>query len=111
MLEVLELSLEVGYEFVETWFSTRTYSSLVRRIITEHLDALDGPERDWASSVAKSARGLFQPLITACAHKWLTKKGWNDTAYLDKSEPEFCIMYAFSLLVSILGTSQGHGCR
>ena len=111
MLEMLELSMEVGYEFVETWFSTSTYSSLVRRIIIQHLDVLDGRERDWASSVANSARGLFQPLISACAHKWLTKKGWDDIAYLDKSKPEVCIMYAFSLLVRILGTSQGHGCR
>lgn len=111
LLEMLELSLQVGYEFVETWFSTSKYSSLVRGIITEHLDALDGRERDWASSVSKSVRVLFQPLITACAHKWLTKKGWDDTAYLEKSETEVCIMYAFSLLVSILGTSQGHGCR
>lgn len=111
MLEMLESSMQVGYEFVETWFSTSTYSSLVRRTITEHLDALDGREQDWASSVAKSARGLFRPLITACAHKWLTKNGWDDTAYLDKSEPEVCVMYAFSLLVSILGTTQGHASR
>ena len=111
MLEMLELNLRVGYEFVETWFSTSTYSNLVRRIVTEHLDALDGRERDWASSVAKSARGLFQPLITACAHKWLTKKGWDDVAYLDKSQPEVCIMYAFSLLVSFQGISQGQRCR
>lgn len=98
MLEMLESSLQVGYEFVETWFSTSTYSSLVRRIITEHLDALNGREQDWALSIAKSPRGLFQPLISACARKWLTKNGWDDIAYLKKSEPEVCIMYAFSLL-------------
>ena len=102
---MLEMSSEMGYEFVETWFCTNRYSNLVRRIITKHLDSLDGREQEWALSLTKSARRLFQPLITACAHKWLTKKGWDDIAYLDKSEPEVNIMYAFSSLVSILSTT------
>ena len=107
---MLEMSSEVGYEFVEIWFSTSKYSRLVRGIITEHLENLDEREQNWATSVTKSARGLFQPLITACAHKWLSKKGWDDMAYLDKSEPEVRIMYAFSLLVSILCTRPRQSC-
>lgn len=91
-----------GHQFLDTWFSTSRYSGLVREIITKHLEGLDDQEQDWFSSVIRSARALFQPLITACARKWLTKSGWDDIAYLDKSEPEVCVMYAFSLLVSIL---------
>ena len=100
-----------GYQFVDTWFSTSKYSGLVREIITKHVETLDGQEQGWASSVTKSARALFQPLITACARKWLTKSGWDDIAYLDKSEPEVCVMYAFSLLVSILKTTLGRSRR
>ena len=96
-----------GYQFVDTWFSTSGYSGLVRKIITEHLEALDGQEQGWASSVTKSARALFQPLVKACARKWLTKSGWDDIAYLDKSEAEVCVLYAISLLVSIMSTTPG----
>lgn len=100
-----------GHQFLDTWLSTSRYSGLVREIITKHLEALDGQEQDWVSSVTRSARALFQPLITACAQKWLTKSGWDDVAYLDKSEPEVCVMYAFSLLVSNPSTNLGRSRR
>ena len=88
-------------EFMQTWFATSKYSSLVRKIICDNIDDIDECERDWAASVKTSARSLFQPLIAACARTWLTKSGWDDVAYLDKSEGEVWIMYAFSTLVSI----------
>ena len=96
-----------GYQFVDTWFSTSRYSDLVRESITKHLETLDSQEQGWASSVTESARALFQPLITACVRKWLTKSGWDDIAYLDKSEAEVCVLYAISLLVSTLSTTLG----
>ena len=98
---VLEMTYEVSSEFIETWFGMSNYSSLVRKIIAEHVEDLEEYQRNWALSVKESTPILFKPLIAACAKKWLTKTGWDDVAYLDKSEPEILIMYAFSTLVSL----------
>lgn len=97
---LLQCSYDVENEFIQTWLSTSRFSSLVRKSISEHIDELDEGQRDWASSVKMSARALFQPLNVACARKWLTKTGWDDPGYLDKSELQVWIMYAYSKLVS-----------
>jgi hypothetical protein len=99
---LLESSFGVRNSFIRTWFCTNKYSSLVRKIITERIFDVDESQREWASLVKNSARALFQPLIAACARTWLTKKGWEDPAYLDKSQREVWIMYAFSTLVGCL---------
>ena len=97
--KLLKVSEDVSNDFIETWFCTNKYSNLVRKIITEQLHNLDEHLRGWALSVTQSARELFRPFISACARRWLTKTGWDDAAYLDKSEREVFMMYAFSLLV------------
>ena len=104
--KMLQCSHGVGNEFIETWLSTDNFSSLVRKSISEHIDELEEGERDWASLVKTSARALFRPLNVACASKWLTKTGWDDSEYLCMSEPQFSIMYAYSKLVSSL---KSHG--
>ena len=98
---VLEMSQGVFGDFIKTWFSTSEYSSLVRKITAEHVEDLDECQREWAISVKDSTQGLFKPLVAVCASKWLTKTGWDDMAYLHKSESEVLIMYAFSTLVSL----------
>ena len=100
--ELLETSFEARNEFIETWFTVSKYSNSVRKIIGDYAEDVDDDQREWALSAAKSARTLFQPLMVACARKWLTKEGWDDPAYLDKSEREVRIMYACSTLVSRL---------
>ena len=95
---LLNSAEEVWNEFIETWFCTSRYSSLVRKIITDNITELDGDERIWASSLNDSARNLFRPLVAACAKKWLTKTGWDDEGYLNKSERQVWILYAFSTL-------------
>ncbi|KAL9093549.1 MAG: hypothetical protein Q9165_003944 [Trypethelium subeluteriae] len=95
---VLVSSFAVTNEFIKTWFCTNKYSSLVRKIITDCIDDLDETQQEWALTIKDSARALFRPLIAACARIWLTKTGWDDSAYLDKSQLEVWIMYAFSTL-------------
>ena len=104
--KMLQCSSDIENEFIQTWLSTSRFSSLVRKSISEHIDELDEGQRDWASSVKTSARALFRPLNVACASKWLTKTGWDDSEYLCMSEPQFSIMYAYSKLVSSL---KSHG--
>lgn len=99
---LLRTSFGARNEFIETWFSVSKYSSLVRKIIGDYVENLDGNQKEWALTAAKSTRTLFQPLMAICASTWLTKEGWDDPAYLDKSEREVWIMYACSTLVSHL---------
>lgn len=99
---LLQTSFEARNEFIETWFTVSKYSSLVRKIMGDSAEDVEDDQKEWALSAAKSARTLFQPLMVACASTWLTKKGWDDDAYLDKSEGEVWIMYACSTLVSHL---------
>ncbi|KAL6716248.1 hypothetical protein ACLMJK_005814 [Lecanora helva] len=95
---LLRTSFRARNEFIETWFSVSKYSSLVRKIIGDYAEDVDEDQKEWAVGAAKSARTLFQPLRAACARTWLTKTGWDDPAYLDKSEKEVWIMFAFSTL-------------
>ena len=95
-----QTTFEAGDEFIETWFTVSKYSNSVRKIIGDYAEDVDDDQRAWALTAVKSARTLFQPLMLACARKWLTKKGWDDPAYLDKSRQEVYIMYACSTLVS-----------
>ena len=86
--------------FVQTWFGTSTYSAKVRQMLGHILNFLDGERKDWAKSCIQSARVLFEPMASVCKLIWLTKKGWDDEAYLDKSEREVWILYAYHSLVS-----------
>ncbi|KAL8911344.1 MAG: hypothetical protein Q9171_003471 [Xanthocarpia ochracea] len=78
-------------EFIKTCFSVSKFSTLVRKIIGDYVEE---EQRSWALSAVESARKLFQPLMAACVRRWLTKKGWDDPDYLDKSERVVWIIYA-----------------
>ena len=86
-------------QFVYTWFGTSIYSRKIREILKCGLEYFDDEQRNWAKSAAESSRELFKPFASACRRKWLTKTGWNDNAYLDKSEREVWQLYAYHTLV------------
>ena len=89
-------------EFIRTWFSTRRYSDIVRKLIIDQLEDLDESQKEWALSLHQSPQELFRPLMAACARKWLTKNGWHDPEYLNIPEDEVRIIYAYTRLVSRL---------
>lgn len=106
---LLQTSFGLPNLFLQTWFGSNKYSSLIRRIISDYAHEfhesesqwpLGANERQWALEVGTSARTLFRPLIKACASTWLTKTGWDDEAYLDMSFSEVWIIYAFITMVS-----------
>lgn len=92
-------------EFIRTWFRTRRYSDIVRKLIIDELEYLDESQKEWASSLHESAQELFRPVMAACARKWLTRNGWHDPEYLDKPEDKVRIMYAYTKMVSRLRTT------
>jgi hypothetical protein len=86
--------------FTAIWFETPRYLQVVRRLISDHIEDLDEGHQDWARRVQKSTRALFEGMVSTCATRWLTKTGFDDPAYLDKSEFESWLLYAFNSLVS-----------
>jgi hypothetical protein len=64
------------------------------------MQSLEDALHPWIQRIKASSRALFEPLVEKCSKKWLTKSGWDDHEYLDKSQNEVYILYAYSNLVS-----------
>jgi len=94
-----------GYErtdyFIESWMTTSNYSCKVRQLLGRVTDHLTGERKQWADRALRSARALFEPLALECQRIWLTKTGWDDSAYLDKSQRLVGILFAYHSLVSV----------
>lgn len=99
-LAFLESSYQMIDEFTATWFATNKYSQAVRNIISGNIEHLDECHREWAGRVRVSTRSLFENLTKQCSRRWLTKTGYDDDAYLDKSQHEFWLLFAFNSIVS-----------
>jgi hypothetical protein len=86
-------------DFTATWFESPKYIEVVRRLISDHVEYLEEHQQEWASRVRASTRALFEGMVAVCSKIWLTKTGFDDPAYLDKSEKESWLLYAFNSLV------------
>ena len=95
------VSTLVRSEFVTAWFGTDRYSSIVRNLLQDSIDDLEETDREWAISAGNSARNLFQPLIAACARRWLAKGSWDDANYLLYDDENAWLIYMYSTLVSV----------
>ncbi|OQN99698.1 hypothetical protein B0A48_14468 [Cryoendolithus antarcticus] len=94
------LKSSYGYldHFVATWFQTNEYSRVARKLISQNIAHLDDPYREWAGRVSLSTPALFECLTKECSRRWLTKTGYEDAAYLSKSQTESWLLYAFNSL-------------
>lgn len=97
---LLESSYGIPNDFIHTWFGTKKYSVIVRECLSQGHDEFSAEEQTWVNSAMSSARELFRPMALSCVTTWLIKSGWDDEAYLDKSELEVWILYAYDALVS-----------
>ena len=87
--------------FVKSWLMTSEYSGKVRQLLGLIAGHLTGERRLWADRAVRSARALFEPLSLECQRRWLTKTGWDDSAYLDRSLRFVGILFAYHSLVSV----------
>ena len=55
----------------------------------------------WMKVASKSTRELVQPWVKTLASIWLTKTGFDDDSYLDKSERLVWLMHGLTSLVSL----------
>ena len=99
--KLLDSIIGSAKDFVQLWFCQDRFSSLVRSIITDHLDDIDKRYHDWAVSLLRDPRALFRPLVWACSEKWLKKTGWAHVKFEQdfSFQREVWILYAFSKAV------------
>jgi hypothetical protein len=97
----LKSSLGIIDHFTATWFETNEFSQVARKLISENIAHLDDSHREWAERVKLSTPVLFEYLTKECSRRWLTKAGYEDEAYLNKSEEVCWLLYAFNSLVSV----------
>ena len=96
---------DITKHFVRTWFGYSRSSRKIRELLSwneKDSSNLEDEKEKWVRSAIRSSRALFEPLILACLRKWLTKRDWDDDEYLDKSEHQVWIIWAFSTLVRSL---------
>jgi hypothetical protein len=96
----LESSYGIIDHFTATWFETNEYSQVARKLISQNIAHLDDSHREWAERVRLSTPALFEYLTKECSRRWLTKTGYDDEAYLNKSQVESWLLHAFNSLVS-----------
>lgn len=97
---LLESSYGIRFHFIQTWLGTKRYSDIVRECLSQGHAEFSTEEQIWVNGAISSARELFRTMALSCAKKWLMKSGWDDDAYLDKSEMEVWILCAYDSLVS-----------
>ncbi|KAK2603101.1 hypothetical protein N8I77_009583 [Diaporthe amygdali] len=74
--------------FWKLWLANKRTTSLLQRwfAMADSLQGISPIKRSWMRDVSASKSKLLEPLAMTAAKIWLTKKGWGDAAYLDKSE-------------------------
>ncbi|POS70166.1 hypothetical protein DHEL01_v211436 [Diaporthe helianthi] len=74
--------------FWNMWLADKRTTSIIQHWF-KTADAIEGISEDkksWMRDASDSRLELLRPLAVTAAKLWLTKKGWGDIAYLDKSE-------------------------
>ncbi|KAF2235940.1 hypothetical protein EV356DRAFT_513513 [Viridothelium virens] len=74
--------------FWQLWLGHQRKTPVMQRWldIASKDTTLDQEQRDWCVKAAKSVTELLNPLAMTMTKIWLTKKGYDDVAYTDKSE-------------------------
>lgn len=90
--------------FWRTWLSSNTHTKAIQAWFGKNgtLTSGLGDEADaWMKSASMSVKELLGPLAVSAAAQWLTKPGYDSTAYLDKSEFLVWVLQGYFGLVMI----------
>ena len=91
-------------EYWMTWVAADKYTKTVRgwfEQIDQVCDSFDEQAVAWMRAAALSAKQLFKPWIANLARIWLEKTGFDDEAYLNKSEMGVWLMHGILCLVIV----------
>ena len=92
-------------EYWSTWIAVDTYTKVIQKWFDQinHIHhSFDVEATAWMKAAALSRKQLFQLWIENLACIWLEKTGFDDEAYLDKSERVVWLMHG---LISLVFTS------
>ncbi|KAL8951462.1 MAG: hypothetical protein Q9222_002563 [Ikaeria aurantiellina] len=92
---------ELWDEYWLMWLATNTHTNSIREWLTvgaEMSDRFDGPTLSWMVAASKSAKVLIEPWVQTLAKVWLTKTGFDNEAYMDKSERIVWMMHGLTSL-------------
>ena len=88
----------LNYEvFIQNWFLTSEYSSLVQELLALAAPEFTTGEREWVDRAAVNVKALFRPAAEWCVTKWLTRTGWDDERYSGRdSNKDYGIIWIVS---------------
>ena len=91
-------------DYWTTWLATNTHTNSIRTWLSyaeKMTERFDETTISWMKVASKSTRELVQPWVKTLASIWLTKTGFDDDAYMDKSERLVWLMHGLTSLVSL----------
>lgn len=95
--------------FYHTWFGTDEHSKALRGFLGEidnvGSNNFTNDQLEWMRLSASSAKEFYRPLMMVASNIWLTKTGFDDNGYLDKSQLYAWVLHGYFMLVSSHSTS------
>lgn len=100
--------------FYHTWIGTNKHSEVLRECLGE-IDSVDtnnftAGQLEWMKLSVVSAKEFFRPLMIVLSKMWLTKTGFGDIGYLDKSQLHVLVLHGYFKMVSSHSTHRYANC-
>ncbi|KFY87384.1 hypothetical protein V500_07000 [Pseudogymnoascus sp. VKM F-4518 (FW-2643)] len=88
--------------FYHTWFGTDEHSKALRGFLGE-IDNVGSnnftdDQLEWMRLSVSSAKEFYRPLMMVASNIWLTKTGFDDEGYLDKSQLYVWVLHGYFML-------------
>ncbi|KAL5353031.1 hypothetical protein ACLOAV_001060 [Pseudogymnoascus australis] len=85
--------------FYHTWISTNTYSRVLRECLgnTANVDTNNFTtcQLEWMKLSVGSAKEFYRPLMIVMSKIWLTKTGFDDNEYFDRSQLPVVVLHGY----------------
>lgn len=98
----LDSESDMWDEYWTTWLASSTHTKNIRTWLASADDMrhrFDNNALVWMAAASSDTRELFRPWVQILARVWLTKSGFDDDAYMDKSERLIWLMHGFTSVV------------
>ncbi|OBT61186.1 hypothetical protein VE03_09431 [Pseudogymnoascus sp. 23342-1-I1] len=88
--------------FYHTWISTNEYSKVLCECLGE-IDNVDtnnftACQLEWMKLSVSSVKEFYKPLMIALSKMWLSKSGFDDIGYLDKSQLHVLVLHGYFIM-------------
>ncbi|KAI4250306.1 MAG: hypothetical protein L6R42_008766, partial [Xanthoria sp. 1 TBL-2021] len=97
----LDSDSDMWDEYWTTWLASSTHTKGIRTWLAygdEMSHRFDESALLWMAAASRDTRELVRPWVQTLARVWLTKSGFDDDAYMDKSERLVWLMHGLTSL-------------